>query len=117
MSNARSLFNSRIASLVNSLGIDAVQTRPLTEQAHNDVARMLRNGLAVVGFAALEDFIKSRVSEVLSEVGPTNVPFGLWIQLVDATHSLNISAGVLYPKVFLGRSFNFLAIASSSSCE
>ncbi|SEK15919.1 hypothetical protein SAMN05444746_1209 [Variovorax sp. OK212] len=76
MSNARSLFNSRIASLVNSLGIDAVQARPLTEQAHNDVARMLRNGLAVVGFAALEDFIKSRISEVLSEVGSTNVPFG-----------------------------------------
>lgn len=76
MSSARSLFISRIASLVNSLGIDAVQAKPLTEQAHNDVARMLRNGLAVVGFAALEDFIKSRVSEVLSEVGPTNVPFG-----------------------------------------
>jgi hypothetical protein len=76
MSNARSLFNSRIASLVNSLGIDSVQAKPLTEQAHNDVARMLRNGLAVVGFAALEDFIKSRISEVLSEVGSTNVPFG-----------------------------------------
>lgn len=41
----------------------------------------------------------------------------LWIQPMDATHSLNISAGVLYPKVFLGRSFNFLAIASNSSCE
>ena len=41
----------------------------------------------------------------------------LWIQPIDATHSLNISAGVLYPKVFLGRSFNFLAIASNSSCE
>lgn len=76
MSNARSLFNSRIASLINSLGIEAVQAKPLTEQAHNDVARMLRNGLAVVGFAALEDFIKSRISEVLSEIGPTNVPFG-----------------------------------------
>jgi len=37
------------------------------------------------------------------------------IQPIDATHSLNISAGVLYPKVFLGRSFNFLAIASKSS--
>lgn len=76
MSNARSLFNSRIASLINSLGIEAVQAKPLTEQAHNDVARMLRNGLAVVGFAALEDFIKSRISEILSEIGATNVPFG-----------------------------------------
>ncbi len=41
----------------------------------------------------------------------------VWIQPIDATHSLNISAGVLYPKVFLGRSFNFLAIAFNSSCE
>lgn len=43
--------------------------------------------------------------------------FRLWIQPIDATHSLNISTGVLYPKVFLGRSLNSLAIASSSSCE
>lgn len=75
MSKSRSLFNVRIATLVNSLEIEAVQARPLSEQAHNDVARMLRNGLAVVGFAALEDFIKSRIAEVLSEVGSTNVPF------------------------------------------
>jgi len=36
---------------------------------------MLRNGLAVVGFAALEDFIKSRTSEALDDVGRTGVPF------------------------------------------
>jgi RiboL-PSP-HEPN len=75
MSSARTLFLSRITSLIKSLGIDAVAARPLTDQAHNDVARMLRNGLAVVGFAALEDFVKSRTSEVLSEVGRTSVPF------------------------------------------
>jgi hypothetical protein len=48
---------------------------PLPDDAHNDVARMLRNGLAVVGFTALEDFLKSRTSEVLSAVGQTTVPF------------------------------------------
>lgn len=75
MSNARNLFHGRISSLTKSLAIDAVSARPLTEQAHNDVARMLRNGLAVVGFAALEDFIKSRTSEVLSAIGGTSIPF------------------------------------------
>lgn len=75
MSTARAQFLKRIASLRNSLGIDAVAPKPLTETRHNDIARMLRNGLAVVGFAALEDFIKSRTSEILSEVGRTNVPF------------------------------------------
>ena len=75
MSSARTLFLSRITSLIKSLGIEAVAPRPLTDQAHNDVARMLRNGLAVVGFAALEDFLKSRTSEVLADVGRTSVPF------------------------------------------
>ena len=75
MSVARNQFLARISSLARSIRIDAVKSRPLTEQAHNDVARMLRNGLAVVGFASLEDFIKSRTSEVLSEVGRTHVPF------------------------------------------
>ena len=75
MSVARNQFLARISSLARSIQIDAVKSRPLTEQAHNDVARILRNGLAVVGFASLEDFIKSRTSEVLSEVGRTHVPF------------------------------------------
>lgn len=75
MSTARVQFLARISSLVRSLKIEAVASKPLTEQAHNDVARMLRNGLAVVGFAALEDFLKTRTSEVLSEVGRTHVPF------------------------------------------
>lgn len=75
MPNARSMFIERISSLARSSQIDAVKNKALTEKAHNDVARMLRNGLAVVGFTALEDFIKLRTSEVLSEVGNANVPF------------------------------------------
>ncbi|MDP9194240.1 MAG: hypothetical protein M3P06_21295 [Acidobacteriota bacterium] len=47
----------------------------MTETDHNSVARLLRNGLAVVGFAALEDFIKTRTSEALGEIGKTGVPF------------------------------------------
>jgi hypothetical protein len=75
MTSAKSLFLERIASLTASTQIEAVTNRPLADRAHNNVARMLRNGLAVVGFASLEDFIKSRVSEVLNDVGRTGVPF------------------------------------------
>jgi|SRR5450830_253599 len=75
MTSARTLFLERITSLSNSAQIDAVGNKALTEKAHNDIARMLRNGLAVVGFAALEDFIKTRTSEVLSQVGTTGLPF------------------------------------------
>ena len=42
---------------------------------------------------------------------------GLRIQPVDATHSLNISAGVWKPSVLRGHSFNCLAIALSCNCE
>jgi hypothetical protein len=42
-----------------------------------------------------------------------NDRFGGRIQLVNATHSLNISAGVLKPSVLRGLSFNCLAIALS----
>jgi hypothetical protein len=38
-----------------------------------------------------------------------------WIQPVDATHASNIFAGVLNPRVFRGRWFNCLAMASRLS--
>src|SRR4051794_35387613 len=41
----------------------------------------------------------------------------LWIQSVDATIWLNISAGVLKSKVFRGRSLRLLATVLSCACE
>jgi len=41
----------------------------------------------------------------------------LLIQLIDATHWLNRSAGVAKFNVFLGRAFNCLATALSLACE
>lgn len=75
MPTAKSQFLERVQSLRQSLEIEAVTNKSLSEALHNRVAKMLRNGLAVVGFAALEDFIKSRTSEVLDSVGLTGVPF------------------------------------------
>ena len=75
MLSAKSLFLERMHALEKSISIEAVTNKTLTDKIHNDVARMLRNGLAVVGFAALEDFIKLRTSEVLEAIGSTGVPF------------------------------------------
>lgn len=75
MPSAKSQFLERVGSLRQSLEIEAVTNKSLSEALHNRVAKLLRNGLAVVGFAALEDFIKSRTSEVLDRVGLTGVPF------------------------------------------
>lgn len=74
MPSAKSHYLERLGSLRQSLEIEAVTNKSLSEALHNRVAKWLRNGLAVVGFAALEDFIKSRTSEVLDNVGLTGVP-------------------------------------------
>lgn len=73
MSLARYTFLERLDVLRRSVSIDAVIDKAIVN--HDEVARMLRNGLAVVGFSALEDFIKNRSGEILSSIGSTGVPF------------------------------------------
>ena len=75
MATARDDYLSRMQSLENALTVDSIKSKALTDTVHNDIARLLRNGLAVVAFAALEDFIKMRASEVLGEIGKTSVKF------------------------------------------
>lgn len=77
MPSAKDEFLSRILSFEQSLSSDAVKNKILLAEnkTHNEIARMLRNGLAVVGFAALEDFIKNRSAEIVSQIGQSGVPF------------------------------------------
>ncbi|CAK1694489.1 RiboL-PSP-HEPN domain-containing protein [Vibrio crassostreae] len=77
MSSAKDDFLNRINSLHKSIHSESVTNRiPTPENSeHNAIAKILRNGLAVVSFAALEDFIKQRSSEVMSVIGTTTVPF------------------------------------------
>ena len=61
--------------------------------------------------------VDSRHQEKLPPSVFDEVRWRLRIQPVDATDWLNISAGVWKLRVFLGRSFNFLATALSLACE
>jgi hypothetical protein len=92
MATAKEEFILRICNLEKSLNSTAVKNKTLLPEhkEHNDIARMLRNGLTVVGFVALEDFIKKRSSEVVTQVGLANVPFSnLPEKLQDAaTHEV-----------------------------
>lgn len=81
MPSARDDYLSRMHSFENALTVDTIKSKSLTDTVHNDIARLLRNGLAVVAFAALEDFIKHRTSEILSQVGTSPVKFS---ELPDA---------------------------------
>lgn len=50
-------------------------SRSLSEISHNERVKMLRNGLAIVSYTMLEDFIKKRVGEVFKELGTSGIDF------------------------------------------
>lgn len=80
MSAAKNNFINRITSFQNIVSppdpSDSVlNSMALTEKDHNDKVKMLRNGMAIIGYTILEDFIKRRVGEVLKEISKTNVNF------------------------------------------
>lgn len=75
MSSAKADFIERMRCLNISVQSEATLNKGLADVLHNSVARMLRNGLAVVGFAALEDFIKKRTAEAMDEVSRCSIPF------------------------------------------
>jgi len=91
MPTAKENFISRISNFEKIVSpensSDAVLvTRALTETVHNEKVRMLRNGMAIIGFTILEDFIKNRMSEVLKSIGSSRVNFNqLPSKLKDAT--------------------------------
>jgi hypothetical protein len=75
MPSAKTEFIERIRCLDSSIEIEAVQNKALTEREHNSIARMLRNGLAVVSFASLEDFIKKRSAEAMEDLSRCSISF------------------------------------------
>ncbi|MDF2517447.1 MAG: hypothetical protein K0R59_2743 [Sphingobacterium sp.] len=44
----------------------------LNKILHNDKVRMLRNGMSIIGFTILEDFVKRRTGEILKDIGSTS---------------------------------------------
>ena len=54
-----------------------LNSRALTETLHNEKVRMLRNGMSIIGFTILEDFIKRSIGEILKNIGSTGCNFNL----------------------------------------
>jgi len=72
-SKARSEFLQRIRAFDA-----AAQQQQLASAGPNpvrDPARLIRNGLMIVGFATLEDFVRSRTGEVLAQIRGQATPF------------------------------------------
>jgi hypothetical protein len=75
MPTAKDTFLERIKYIRKSLGIQALNdTLPINAE-HNNIAKLLRNGMAVVGFVSLEDYLKRRSGEALSLIGTFPIPF------------------------------------------
>lgn len=75
MPTAKHNFLERLFIIERTLSTPNVIDGLPTQTEHNDIARLLRNGLAVVGFVALEDFIKNRTIEILNEIASSHIPF------------------------------------------
>lgn len=90
MLSAKDNFIARISNFEKIVlpadPIDSVLiSKALTEIEHNAKVKMLRNGMAIIGYTILEDFIKKRIGEIFKEIGKTNVSFGaLPIKLQEA---------------------------------
>ena len=85
MSIAKDTFLVRLSNFENALSSDDLLSRALTDRLHNEKARMLRNGMAIVGYTILEDFIKKRIGEILKDIGRTGINFSaLPIKLKEA---------------------------------
>lgn len=75
MSQARATFYDRLGAFNSATQSEVIFSKAPHEVSHNACARLFRNGLAVVGFAIIEDFIKTRTGEVLQRIGNSRVPF------------------------------------------
>jgi hypothetical protein len=74
---ARASFLQRFATFATTLKEKYVQDGALHEREKNAKARLIRNGLAVVGFSFLEDFLRERTAEILTYLAASGVSFNL----------------------------------------
>lgn len=80
MASAKINFITRVDtfnSIINPSLQDDIKlnSKALTETLHNEKVRMLRNGMSIIGFTILEDFIKRRIGEILKSIGLTSCNF------------------------------------------
>lgn len=78
---AKVIFLSHMRAYSDALNHESIVGREPAEVRENARARTMRNGLAVIGFSILEDFLRRRAKEILGYIGQAGVEFG---QLPDA---------------------------------
>lgn len=75
MSDARRQILNRLSALELGIANEVIAQQPPADIQHNQVAAFFRQGMAVVAFVALEDFVKKRASETLEKISHCGIPF------------------------------------------
>ncbi|WP_261575072.1 hypothetical protein [Frankia gtarii] len=75
MSKSREIILQRIATTGSAIQESLLIDRALADNDWNKRARLLRNGLMVVAFNSLEDFVRQRSAELLELVSRTPLKF------------------------------------------
>jgi len=96
MSIARSNFQSRISTLIKCLNDPAVADGFPSDIQKNSVASMFRNGLAVLAFAIIEDFIRDRTAEILKLFSSTTVKFEDLSEDLQKAVTVTALSGILF---------------------
>jgi hypothetical protein len=83
---ARQNFHERLAAYNAAIKEPVIVSGAPSEREHNARARLFRNGLAVMGFGIVEDFVRTRCSEILQRIGSGTTAF------IDLPEALRIAA-------------------------
>lgn len=94
--SARDSFLETLTVLNDCLNNEALVDKALTEVAHNACAHMLRQGLAVLVFSAVETFIRERTSEVLRSFTNPSLSFADLSPALQKATTLGALDGVRY---------------------
>jgi hypothetical protein len=118
MSVARENFLDRVHTIQGALLENLLVDRALTDTLHNNRARLLRNGLMVVAFNSLEDFLRQRSAELLGFVSRTTLRFDdLPRALMLATTLEAMRAAHARAKLAMGRGDDPVPILQVAAAE
>lgn len=96
MSSARSELLDRLAVFKDSLTESAIADGTPADTKKNDVARMLRSGLAVLAFAITEAFIRDRTGEALRSFSNVDLKFNDLSEKLQQAVTISAMQGVLF---------------------
>lgn len=101
MLKSREQLISRLSAYRQAVQLETLVSKAPIETDHNARARILRNGLAVVGYAFLEDFLRSRVVEVVGRIGQGATRFSDLPEEIKLAATQGVFNAVLFQKRFV----------------